>query len=574
MRIAVLDRDRCQPKKCANECHKYCPMVRTGDETIVFGEDSKPIISEELCSGCGICIKKCPFHAMEIIGLPEELKTQETHRYGVNAFALYGLPIPVEGRVTGILGPNGTGKTTTVKILSGALMPNLGKSGTTWDDVLEHFQPEAQKYMRSVKEGRIRISEKSQSIDASSFKKGELNKELAGTLEINLRRKFEDMSGGELQRVAICACMSRDADLYFFDEITPFLDVYQRVKVAKLVRGLAEIKKKNVVIVEHDLAILDLVADVVHITYGKPLCYGVVTSSKTTRVGINEYLSGFLSEENIRIRPEKITFEPKAPAESAQVAPVLAKYGHFTKKYTGFTLDVSKGEIEEAEVLGVVGPNAIGKSTFVKILAGALEPTEGKVNLDLRISYKPQYIKADMDMSVEALLRSVAKDCGSSYYGTEILKPLQLENMLDRNVTELSGGELQRVAIGACLSRDAVLYILDEPSAHLDVEQRALAIKAIRRVTKNKGAAALVVDHDIYMVDLLSDRLLVFSGIPGKKGKAEGPFEMREGMNRFLRDLGVTFRRDESGRPRINKHDSKKDREQKRAGEYYYTISE
>jgi len=158
MRIAVLDRDRCQPKKCANECHKYCPMVRTGDETIIFGEDTRPIISEELCSGCGICIKKCPFHAMEIIGLPEELKTQETHRYGVNAFALYGLPIPVEGRVTGMLGPNGTGKTTTVRILSGALMPNLGKRGTTWDEVLEHFQPEAQKYMRSVKDHSIRVS--------------------------------------------------------------------------------------------------------------------------------------------------------------------------------------------------------------------------------------------------------------------------------------------------------------------------------------------------------------------------------------------------------------------------------
>jgi ATP-binding cassette subfamily E protein 1 len=142
---------------------------------------------------------------------------------------------------------------------------------------------------------------------------------------------------------------------------------------------------------------------------------------------------------------------------------------------------------------------------------------------------------------------------------------------MEQNLTDLSGGERQRVAIAACLSRDADLYLLDEPSAHLDVEQRVLATRAIRRYTENHDATALVIDHDIYMIDLLSDRLMVFDGEPAERGRASPPVGMREGMNEFLANLEITFRRDRrTGRPRINKPGSQLDREQKNAGEYYY----
>ncbi len=105
------------------------------------------------------------------------------------------------------------------------------------------------------------------------------------------------MSGGELQRVAIAACLARDADLYFFDEITPFLDIYQRIAAAKLIRDLAT--QRPVVIVEHDLAILDMLADTVHVGYGKPAVFGIITRPKGVRVGINQYLEGYLVEENV-----------------------------------------------------------------------------------------------------------------------------------------------------------------------------------------------------------------------------------------------------------------------------------
>jgi len=209
----------------------------------------------------------------------------------------------------------------------------------------------------------------------------------------------------------------------------------------------------------------------------------------------------------------------------------------------------------------------------VKVLAGEIEPTTGGIDIDIKVSYKPQYIKADEQVAVADLLRSITRQFDTSYYQTEILKPLQLERILGQNVSDLSGGELQRVAIAACLSRTADLYLLDEPSAHLDVEQRVLTTKVIRRFAENNKVSAMVVDHDIYMIDMLSDRLLVFEGQPMLSGEVLGPFNMRDGMNRFLRNIGITFRRDEeTKRPRVNKLDSQLDRTQKAEGEYYYSL--
>ena len=586
MRLAILDRDRCQPRLCGLQCVKFCPRVRTGEETIIIGEDGKPVISEELCVGCGICVNRCPFGSIMIIGLPEKLE-QSTHRYGRNGFALYGLPVPTAGKVTGILGPNGIGKSTAINILSGKLKPNLGRGRITWEEVLEYYAGTAlHDYLEGVSKGRVKTSLKPQYVDLIPKKfKGKVSKllnktdergvlkELVSKLDIEgiLDSGIEELSGGELQRVALAACIAKDAEFYFIDEISPYLDIYQRIKAARVIRELA--KDKAVMVVEHDLAILDLLADVVHIAYGTPGGFGVITHPKGVRVGINEYLKGFLREENVRIREEAIKFEVHAPPPAKEVAQLL-RFGRFTKKFDeGFELIAEGGEIRKGEVTGIVGPNGIGKSTFVKILAGEIEPTFGELEMNVKVSYKPQYIKADEPVQVSEFLRSITKQFGTSYYEAEIIKPLQLERLLNQQVNDLSGGELQRVAIAACLSRTADLYLLDEPSAHLDVEQRVLATKVIRRFAENNKVTAMVVDHDIYMIDMLSDRLLVFEGTPMARGEVHGPFDMREGMNRFLKNIGITFRRDEeTKRPRVNKLGSQLDRSQKAEGEYYYSV--
>lgn len=588
MRIAIVHRDRCHSRKCGTECILYCPRVRTGDETVIIGEDGKAVISEELCVGCGICVKKCPFDAIDIVSLPEELE-HPTHRYGKNGFALYGLPIPVEGKVTGVLGENGIGKSTAVKILSGQLKPNLGEfeRETGWDEILRKYTgTELFDYLKTVSLQRMKVAVKPQYIDfiprvfsgsprellRSTDERGKLGEYIGGlSLSALLDHDIATLSGGELQRVAIAACLARDADFYFLDEITPFLDIYQRIAAASLIRDLALIRP--IVIIEHDLAILDMLADTVHVAYGKPAAFGVITQPKGVRVGINQYLEGYLSEENVRFREYPVVFEKRAHEKDIDRLP-LVSFPAMEKRYDRFCLTVSPGEIRAGEVLGVVGANGIGKSTFARLLAGDEKPEGGPIAMETRVSYKPQYLKATGPDTVEFTLRQIARSFDSSAYQHDIIEPLSLAPILQSPVDTLSGGELQRVAIAACLSRDADLYVLDEPSAHLDVEQRVRITRMFRHHVDGRDAAILVIDHDIYLIDMISERILVFDGEPGIRGEATGPFEMREGMNRFLARLGVTFRRDRSGRPRINKPGSYLDREQKANGEYYYYTQE
>jgi ATP-binding cassette subfamily E protein 1 len=117
--------------------------VRTGKLCIEVTPDSKiSFISERLCIGCGICVKKCPFAAINIINLPTNLESQVTHRYSANSFKLHRLPMPRPGQVLGLVGTNGIGKSTALKILSGKLKPNLGRydDPPDWEEILKYFR--------------------------------------------------------------------------------------------------------------------------------------------------------------------------------------------------------------------------------------------------------------------------------------------------------------------------------------------------------------------------------------------------------------------------------------------------
>ncbi len=584
-RIAVIDRDSCQPKRCSLECYRYCPGVRTGDETIIIDEHTKrPLISEELCSGCGICVHKCPFHAISIINLPHELEGRCIHRYGPNGFALYELPIPRAGSVIGLVGQNGIGKTTAIEILSGRLKPNLGSDTAATPKQLNEFfkGSELQAYFKGIE--RVKIAYKPQVVDTlPKAVKGKVGgllskvdergavEELTLALELEdiLSRDVKLLSGGELQRLVIAAVAAREADIYYFDEPSSHLDVYQRLNAARAIRGLAEVGKA-VIVVEHDLAMLDYMCDYVHVMYGQPRAYGVVSSPRGVRVGINVFLDGYLKVENVRFRREPIKFEVRPPSKARAAGREFFSYPKLKKSFKGFQLEVSPGSLYAGEIVGVVGPNAIGKTTFVRMLAGEVNPTTGKLESKLTVSHKPQYLKAEFDGTMEAWLRSVVGEFGPSF-DPEVLQPLEMSPLLERNLKELSGGELQRATIAACLGRPADLYLLDEPSAYLDVEQRLQMARVIRRVIEKREAAAFVVDHDVLSVDFISDRLLVFTGEPSRAGKTHGPLDMREGMNLFLSEVGVTFRRDpQTGRPRANKPGSALDREQRERREYFY----
>ena len=587
-RISILDKDRCQPKKCDYLCIHYCPGVRMDEDTIVIDEDSKkPLISEELCEGCGICTNRCPFDAITIINLPEAAG-EPIHRFGQNQFELFGLPTLEEGTVLGLLGQNGIGKSTIMNILSGNLIPNFGdfeNPPENWDAVIDYYKGSAlQKYFQDLSEGNIKTILKPQMVDKlPKVVKGKVKDLLTNVnerdkldyvtkelqLENVLDRKMENLSGGELQRVAIAATVLREGDFYYFDEPTSWLDVSQRLNAVKVIRSLAE-EGKSVLVIEHDLATLDALSDNIHILYGTPGGYGVVSGRKGVRLGINAYIKGFLAEENVRIRrnPIEFTIRPPTPEDEGDA---LASYTDLSKDYEGFKITADEGEIFYDEIVTAFGSNGIGKTTFAKMLAGEEEPTTGEVDEEVEIAYKPQYIVTNFEGTVSDFLYMNAPSFGSKIFESEIMKPLSLTDMLDKPVKGLSGGELQRLAIAATLSKDAEIYLFDEPTAFLDVEQRLIAARVIRKMVESRNAASLIVDHDIVFIDYISDRAMVFDGNPGLNGHASKPTDLRSAMNDFLGNLNITFRRDkETKRPRVNKLDSYKDREQKEKGEYYY----
>ncbi len=581
-RIAVVEKEKCNPSGCGDYlCIKLCPVNRTGQECIVKDTGKKVGIDEKLCTGCGICQNRCPFKAISIVNLPEELDQQAIHRYGQNGFHLYNLPIPQFGKVVGIIGRNGIGKSTALKILAGLLKPNLGgEKEVGFDEVIKFFKgTEAQGFFEKVKKGKIKISYKPQQVDMipkqykgkvkSLLKKvDEIGKfdEIVEKLELKeiLDNDIKKISGGELQRVAIAASVLKKADVYFFDEPSSYLDIKQRIKVSKFIRGLAS-EDVGVMVVEHDLIILDYMTDLVHLMYGKEDVYGIVSQPKVTRVGINIYLSGFLKEENVRFRDKTIKFDEKA-VKKRRFTNVLTDWSEITKKLGKFSFKADDGKVHNREVVGVLGENGIGKTSFVRILAGDLKKDKGKIGKKVKVSYKPQYLEASDDLVMGILGRAVSK------YKNQLIAPLNLDGLLMRKANELSGGQLQRVAIALCLSQDADLFLLDEPSAYLDVEQRLIVSKILKNFMEEKGKSAIVVDHDLLFIDYLSHSLLVFDGVPAKEGEVKGPFAMQKGMTMFLKDLDITMRRDkESKRPRINKPGSVKDREQKSGENYYYS---
>ncbi|MBM4240992.1 MAG: ribosome biogenesis/translation initiation ATPase RLI [Euryarchaeota archaeon] len=586
-RISILDHDRCQPKKCNYVCIDYCPGVRMEEDTITIDSvTKKPLISEELCAGCGICTKRCPFGAVNVINLPEALE-DPIHRYGQNMFELFGLPNISEGSVVGILGPNGIGKSTIIRILSGELKPNLGnyEDGASWDEIINFFRgSQLQSYFRKLSGDNLRVVHKPQMVDLlGKFVKGEVKNllekldergkmdELLDSLEIRsiLNREISKLGGGELQRVAIAATVLKEADFYYFDEPTSWLDVRQRLNVVMVIRALAD-EGKAVMVIEHDLAALDAISDYVHVLYGHPGAYGVVSHMRGVRVGINSYISGFLREENVRFRKQPIVFEVRPPSVKIE-GEILADYSSLKKSYNGFIIEVDEGEVQYNEIVTAFGPNGIGKTTFAKMLAGVIKPDEGKIKKKVSIAYKPQYLSSSFEGTVEELLVNTAPNYGTNIFKTEIIRPFSLDQIMDKNVNDLSGGELQRLAVATTLAKDVDIYLFDEPTAFLDVEQRLIVARAIRKIIESRHAAAIIIDHDIVFIDYISDRAMVFYGKPGLKGHSTKPMDLRSSMNRFLSDVGITFRRDkETKRPRVNKFGSYLDRRQKEMDEYYY----
>ncbi|KAK2563499.1 ATP-binding cassette sub-family E member 1 [Acropora cervicornis] len=608
-RIAIVTSDKCKPKRCRQECKKCCPVVRMGKLCIEVTPESKIAhISESLCIGCGICSKKCPFEAITIINLPSNLEKETTHRYSANSFKLHRLPIPRPGEVLGLVGTNGIGKSTALKILAGKQKPNLGRYNNPpdWQEILQHFRgSELQNYFTKILEDDLKAIIKPQYVDQipKAVKNHESHyvtvldnpHDVKGSVQSILDRKTEldnqehiceqldlttvldrnvdELSGGELQRFACAVVCIQKADIYMFDEPSSYLDVKQRLKCALTIRSLLN-DERYIIVVEHDLSVLDYLSDYICCLYGVPGAYGVVTMPFSVREGINIFLDGFVPTENLRFREASLVFKVAETADKEEEIKRMRRYKYpsMSKQLKDFKLKIDGGEFTDSEIIVMLGENGTGKTTFIRMLAGKL-PSDSEEHVpEMNVSYKPQKISPKSQNTVRLLLHEKIRDAYvHPQFIADVIKPLQIEQIMDQEVQNLSGGELQRVALTICLGKPADVYLIDEPSAYLDSEQRLVAAKVIKRFILHAKKTGFVVEHDFIMATYLADRVVVFEGEPSVKTQANSPQTLLTGMNKFLRSLEITFRRDPSNfRPRINKMHSVKDSEQKRAGNYFY----
>ncbi|KAJ7625521.1 P-loop containing nucleoside triphosphate hydrolase protein [Roridomyces roridus] len=241
--------------------------------------------------------------------------------------------------------------------------------------------------------------------------------------------------------------------------------------------------------------------------YGKPSMYGVVTMPYSVREGINIFLDGFIPTENLRFREESLSFKMVETAEEI----IIDKTRHYsypsmTKTLGNFKLTVEGGSFTDSEIIVMLGENGTGKTTFVRLLAGDM-PDEETDKQTLSVSLKPQTIAPKFPGTVRMLLiKQIKAAFMHPQFQTDVLKPMNLENIMDQDVKTLSGGELQRVAITLALGKPNVaVYLIDEPSSFLDSEQRIIASKVIKRFILHAKKTAFVIEHDFIMATYLAD---------------------------------------------------------------------
>ena len=657
-RIVVIDPDKVKPN---SEAFRYFARLAggCGRECIQITATEQVIVAEDACPVCVNRCKQCPTQdAVSVVKLPTNLTTNAIHQYGPNAFTLHGLPIPRPGHVLGLLGQNGAGKSTALKILSGRTKPNMGQlllddAPPDWASIVAQFRgSDLQNYFSNLLENKLTTVLKpqlesgfvrrlrGQTVRALLEERDERGMMERYTQDLDLvhvlDRHVEDLSGGELQRFAVAATLCKDADVYMFDEVTSFLDMKQRLQVTKLIRSLVHeqeslveewpatttaIRKKYVIVVEHDLTVLDYMSDFVQCLYGSPGAYGVVTARSRVKNGINHFLAGYIPVDNMRFRDHPLTFkvtsnsaddiaeEEENGSGVAQKTLGMLTYPNMSHTRTSkndegeitslFTLHVESGSFRDAECVALMGENGTGKSTFMEMLAGLTEEqrgeeaTIGSYNAmhhdtdgvapslgSLGVSYKKQGMDPKLRRfkgTVRDLLEhKINAALADSYFRLLVMKPFKMDAIMDLSVARLSGGEMQKVSIAICLGTSAMVYLIDEPSAALDCEQRIIAAKVMKRwVVHHLGRTLFLVEHDFVMTAAMADRVIVYEGTPGVECTAGSPVTVAVGFNRFLQALNITFRRDPANfRPRINKSGSRIDKQQKAAGEYYVLDSE
>ncbi|MBI5636230.1 ribosome biogenesis/translation initiation ATPase RLI [Candidatus Micrarchaeota archaeon] len=544
-RVAVVDKKLCDSKACNLECEKVCPVNRAGAECVMASPGKTAWISEELCVDCGLCIKRCPFHAIEIVRLLAPVEDKLVYRYGENSFALYGLALPKQG-ITGVIGENGCGKSLNTAILTGLVMPKrlASKEAQEFFSKIDFKQVVYKPQEISAKPLKGTVRELFDSADENG-----LLGQIIGEFDLQplFPKKASELSGGELQRVILAKALSKKKEIYVLDEPLAYLDYAYRIRFVQFVKK--HFSDKKVLVVDHDLSLMSYLCDSSYVLYGVSGSYGIVSQPYATDRAINQFLDGTLKSENVKFR-EPIAYRENNPQQgNAQlsIVPKLSfKQGSFELK------NDSDIPLFDGEVVGIAGANGIGKSTLCRLLA---EKNPGEAAL------KPQLLERSDKLVGDYL-------SADSPFEKAFEKEMNLRKLEFLSLKQLSGGELQKTFVFNALSQEKPLIILDEPSNMLDVLSRIKLSKLLSQKA-SENSCVLVVDHDLEFLLNSVDRLIVMNGVPGENGFVKGAYEKNEGAAILLEEFDLSYRRDpDSNRLKLNKRGSVKDRELKESKKF------
>lgn len=548
-RIAVVDPELCNPSKCQLECIRDCPVNRTKKSCIELDDvKSIAVISEELCTGCGICPKVCPFHAITIVNTVAPVESKLVYRYGQNLFSLYGIALAKPG-ITAIVGENGCGKSTNIKLITGQLTPqNLFSKEVKAFFQSADFSTIATKPQELSGKINGKVGQLLNSVDQCS-RLQEIDKVL--DLSSLYQREFSQLSGGELQRVVIAAVLLRDKKTFILDEPLAFLDYTYRIRLANYLKE--NFSDKQVLVVDHDLSLLSHFCVSSYITFGTPGAYGIISQPYSVDRAVNMFLEGYIEPENVRFR-NSINYSNYIEQKKSEFSFLLPQMS-FSNGNFNFS-NSTPIQLHKGEVIGIAGPNGTGKSSFCNQLSK---------EFSVASSLKPQLLSRS-----SLLAGSIIYSARESTWGDNYVRQMSLLSLEFRPLDSVSYGELQKLQILKSLSaQNASIFILDEPTTALDAPARIKLSKLLREKAELFGSTILVVDHDLEFLYNTVDRIIIFEGEPSLSGKIKGIYSKLEGISNLLIDFDLSYRLDTvSKRLKLNKQGSVKDRQLKESGQF------
>lgn len=479
-----------------------------------------------------------------------------------------------EGDKIALVAPNGTGKSSLMKILAGVESSDRGgevkfmkdirvafldqnfdfnPQNTIFEEVYNRMgaiAPEIQEYERALASGDSgRLELAIASMDASGSWDIEQNiKQVLSQLKIErLDQPMGELSGGEAKRVALACMMLQNADFLIMDEPTNHLDI----EIIEYLEGYLQRSRCTLFMVTHDRYFLDRVCNkIMEIDRGKLYSYnGNYTEYLEKREERYENMQAEIDKSRNLLRRELewIRSTPQARTGKAryrinafydlkdkasvslrtsnvEIDVATSRLGR--KIIDCMDVDLSFGErkmldkfsykFTRGERIGIVGRNGVGKSTFLNIISGRLEPDSGVVEQGetLRIGYYTQRgISFKPGQTVLECVQDIAEVVKSSD-GQNVSATTLLNRFLfphetfTKRIDILSGGEQRRLYLLTVLMRNPNMLILDEPTNDLDI----MTLNVLEEYLQEFGGSLIIVSHDRYFLDKCVDHLFVFEG--------------------------------------------------------------